>query len=362
VRADLVEHVPRLPSAQPLLLLAEHDLMHVETLYYMLAQLAAGLSTPQPCPQVPNPQCARSVLSAPVAPVARPDNETRWISVPPGLAVIGLPFSSLAPDEFVWDNELTSTTADSAHVPPFLVANLPVTVGQYARFVRAGGYSTRRYWKRDDDWNWVNSSQINCPASWRRVRSSEASESSHPAWAVLTVDGLVDAEGKAVDWPVSVSLAEARAYAVFAGARLLTESEWDRVAFGNAGNNPRAMPWGPPHIAEAGLHGNFGLVNQAPVPVGSFPHGASWVGALDLVGNGWELVDTVFAPLDGFLPTPLYPEYSLDFFDGNHYVLKGASWATDASLVRRSFRNFYQPHYACMFCQFRLARNIDGTP
>ena len=46
--------------------------------------------------------------------------------------------------------------------------------------------------------------------------------------------------------------------------------------------------------------------------------------------------------------------YSADFFDGRHFVLKGASWATDDALVRRSFRNWFQPHYPHVFAQFRL--------
>ena len=37
----------------------------------------------------------------------------------------------------------------------------------------------------------------------------------------------------------------------------------------------------------------------------------------------------------GFRAMASYPEYSADFFDGKHFVLKGASWATAAELVRR---------------------------
>ena len=52
---------------------------------------------------------------------------------------------------------------------------------------------------------------------------------------------------------------------------------------------------------------------------------------------------------------PGYPGYSADFFDGKHFVLKGASWATAAELVRRSFRNWYQAHYPYVFAKFRCA-------
>jgi formylglycine-generating enzyme required for sulfatase activity len=52
---------------------------------------------------------------------------------------------------------------------------------------------------------------------------------------------------------------------------------------------------------------------------------------------------------------PSYPQYSADFFDGLHYVLKGASPATPAELVRRSFRNWFRPTYPYVYAKFRLA-------
>jgi formylglycine-generating enzyme required for sulfatase activity len=73
-----------------------------------------------------------------------------------------------------------------------------------------------------------------------------------------------------------------------------------------------------------------------------------------LVGNGWEWTSTVFAPFPGFSPLPSYPEYSADFFDGQHYVMKGASPATGRELVRRSFRNWFRPLYPYVYATFRL--------
>jgi formylglycine-generating enzyme required for sulfatase activity len=39
-----------------------------------------------------------------------------------------------------------------------------------------------------------------------------------------------------------------------------------------------------------------------------------------------------------------YPEYSADFFDDAHFVLKGGSPATPFDQIRRSFRNWFRPH------------------
>ena len=117
----------------------------------------------------------------------------------------------------------------------------------------------------------------------------------------------------------------------------------------------RAFPWGddPP----TSRHGNFDFTRWSPDPVGSHPDGASAWGVHELVGNGWEWTESLFAPLPGFdAYIPGYPGYSADFFDGKHYVLKGASWATASDLIRPSFRNWYQARYPYVFAKFRCVR------
>ncbi len=89
--------------------------------------------------------------------------------------------------------------------------------------------------------------------------------------------------------------------------------------------------------------------------MGSRPLGASAWGVQDLVGNGWEWTSSVFGPFPGFEPMASYPEYSADFFDGQHYVIKGASPATARELVRRSFRNWFRPNYPFVYAKFRTA-------
>ncbi len=93
------------------------------------------------------------------------------------------------------------------------------------------------------------------------------------------------------------------------------------------------------------------------MPAGSFPRGASAWGVRDLVGNGWEWTSTVFEPFPGFAPMPSYPQYSADFFDGKHYVLKGASPATAKELVRQSFRNWFRATYPYVYAKFRTVKS-----
>jgi len=57
--------------------------------------------------------------------------------------------------------------------------------------------------------------------------------------------------------------------------------------------------------------------------------------------------------LPGFEPFPFYPGYSADFFDDKHYVAKGGSPLTAAPMLRRSFRNWFQPHYPYVYAGFR---------
>ena len=75
----------------------------------------------------------------------------------------------------------------------------------------------------------------------------------------------------------------------------------------------------------------------------------------ELTSGGWEWTSTPFLPFEGFAPMPEYKEYSTDFFDANHFVLKGSSHVTLPSMVRQSFRNFYQAQYPFLFAKFRIS-------
>ena len=54
---------------------------------------------------------------------------------------------------------------------------------------------------------------------------------------------------------------------------------------------------------------------------------------------------------------PFYPGYSANFFDGKHYVMKGGSPRTAACMLRRSFRNWFQPHYPYVYATFRCVED-----
>lgn len=77
--------------------------------------------------------------------------------------------------------------------------------------------------------------------------------------------------------------------------------------------------------------------------------------------GGWEWTSTPFMPFPGFVAMPEYPEYSSDFFDGSHYVLKGASPVTHSCTWRDTFRNFYQRQYPYVFAKFRVCKNVASS-
>jgi formylglycine-generating enzyme required for sulfatase activity len=156
-------------------------------------------------------------------------------------------------------------------------------------------------------------------------------------------------------WPVYVSHAEAAAYARWRGCRLPTEAEFQRAAYGTPEGTERRYPWGDAEPTAA--HGVIDFTRWDPMPAGSHPAGRSAWGVDDLVGNGWEWTSTIFGPFPGFRPMTFYPEYSADFFDNAHMVMKGASAATARELLRPTFRNWFRTRYPYVYATFRCARD-----
>jgi formylglycine-generating enzyme required for sulfatase activity len=102
----------------------------------------------------------------------------------------------------------------------------------------------------------------------------------------------------------SVTWFEANAYCQTRSARLPTEAEWEYAA---RGPDNLLYPWGNTFDGNnlnfcdfkcqdpgADTHYNDGYAITAPV--GSYPAGASWVGALDMAGNVWEWISTILRP------------------------------------------------------------------
>ena len=295
----------------------EHRLMHVETLAYMLHQLPYDRKFLRP--ESPVPQ-ASSVTP-------------RMVRIPSGVATLGMPRTEDGP--FGWDNEFEEHRLT---VPEFRIATHKVTNRDFLNFVSSDGYQERSLWD-DAGWNWVRAWGIVQPSFWVSLNGRPS---------LRTMFGEIPLPP---DWPVYVSHAEAAAYARWAGKELPSEEEWHRAAYGTPEGSERAFPWGD-QAPDPG-RGNFDFWRWNPTPVTTFPEGTSAFGVAGLLGNGWEWTRTLFTPFPGFEPFPFYPGYSANFFDNQHYVLKGASARTASCLLRRSFRNWFQPHYPFVYAGFR---------
>jgi ergothioneine biosynthesis protein EgtB len=299
----------------------EHRLMHAETFTYMLHQLPVD----RKLAKAAKPE----LVVAAVAP--------RMIEIPAGRATLGL--SRRDSHVFGWDNEYEANTVS---VLAFAIDQYKVTNRQYLEFMGAGGYENQTLWK-EADWNWKAEHNVSHPAFWSRINDR---------WYYRTMFNEVPLP---LDWPVYVSHAEASAYARWAGKALPTEVQWHRSACGAPDGSEKTYPWGdePP----SAKRGNFDFHGWNPSPVNAFPEGQSAFGVVDLLGNGWEWTSSCFEPFSGFQPFPFYRGYSADFFDGKHFVLKGGSARTAACMLRRSFRNWFQPHYQYVYAGFRCASN-----
>ena len=298
----------------------EHRLMHAETLAYMLHWMPYDRKVPQ-----------ASLLTEPSPPV-----QHRMIEIPAGTATLGHDPNAAG---FGWCNEYSQHTVGT---PAFAIGSHNITNGDYLKFMEAGGYQERSLW-RDDDWTWKEAERVAHPRFWVRRDG--------PWFYRAMFEEIPLPEG----WPVYVSQAEATAYARWAGKELPTEAQFHRAAYGTPEGTERSYPWGAEE--PDGRHGNFDFRRWDPTPVGVYPNGESAFGVADLLGNGWEWTSTIFAPFEGFEPLPFYPNYSANFFDGKHYVIKGGSARTGAPLLRRSFRNWFQAHYPHIYSSFRLVEN-----
>jgi ergothioneine biosynthesis protein EgtB len=311
---------PLLDRAQAAFPINEHEAMHQETLLYINHEL-------------PPAQKHRPDLVGPIADPPPPARAT--VAIPAGRVTLGADPGSLA---FGWDNEIPRLTVD---VPAFTIDVHNVTNLDYLEFVDAGGYRDRRWWDAET-FAHLREAGKDHPQFWERRGDG---------WMWR---GMFERISLPLSWPVYVTQVEAAAYARWKGLRLPTEAEFHRAAYGTPSGEERDQPWG--REAPSARFGCFDFADWDPAPAGSHPAGRSAWGIEDLVGNGWEWTSTIFDGFPGFQPIPSYPEYSADFFDGKHIVMKGASPATARELVRRSFRNWFRPEYPYVYASFRCVK------
>ena len=172
------------------------------------------------------------------------------------------------------------------------------------------------------------------------------------AYALSPLTNAYYGDPEYADYPVvRVNWYDAVAYAEWAGGRLPTEAEWEYVA---RGPESLVYPWGNEFDGERLNYCNHcnGGVDDGYVglaPVGMYPDGASWVGALDMLGNVAELVNDWYE-VDSYTRLPATNPFGPS--SGIGKVIRGGSWTPYSSewTVYNTFRTY----------QGLLSRRDDG--
>ncbi|GKT85541.1 LOW QUALITY PROTEIN: DUF323 domain protein [Colletotrichum tofieldiae] len=376
----------------------EHEIMHMETLLYMMLQSDKTL----PPPDVQQPDFKRLANKARQARVA---NE--WHNVPAQSITLGMDEPDLdagVNGYFGWDNE---RPARKAKVHAFQAKGRPITneespfngrgakglPAKYAQYmfenhikkVPASWAAAESNSKKDIDANGqvhltnghanghtnghVNgqtNGAVNGQVNGHRSGERALPDSFLDGIAVRTVHGLVPLK-YALDWPIFASYDELSGCAAWMGSRIPTFEE-ARSIYNYVHNSKRmeaertlgrTVPAVNGHLSNDGVEetppktssleagkarselfvdldgANVGFQHWHPVPVTA--NGGRLAGQGEL-GGVWEWTSSPLARHEGFEPMPLYPQYTSDFFDGKHNIVLGGSWATHPRIAgRRSF-------------------------
>jgi ergothioneine biosynthesis protein EgtB len=239
-----------------------------------------------------------------------------WAEFTGGLAQIGHVGTS-----FAFDNE---TPQHRVWLEPFRLARRPVTCGEFAEFIAAGGYREPEFWL-SEGWATVQQQGWEAPLYWRAEEEG---------WRVFTLSG--EKRLDPAEPVVHVSFYEAEAYAKWAGKRLPTEAEWEVAANGTA------------------LSGNLADSRRYHPSV----DGGSGEGELrQMIGDVWEWTASAYTPYPRFRAVSgAIGEYNGKFMS-NQMVLRGGAAVTPAHHIRTTYRNFFPPTARWAFSGLRLAED-----
>ncbi|HQU04402.1 MAG TPA: ergothioneine biosynthesis protein EgtB, partial [Acidocella sp.] len=224
--------------------------------------------------------------------VPEPGGSHNWQAFDPGLTEIGHTGAA-----FCFDNELPR---HRQFIQAYELRSGLVTNGEYAAFIAAGGYEDPSFWL-SEGWAWITAQNIQQPLYWHKEDAG---------WQEFSLAGLRPINLHAP--LLNISYFEASAFAMYSGARLPTEAEWEYAA------------------VSAELDQMF--------------------------GTAWQWTSSSYAPYPGFSAAPgAIGEYNGKFM-ANQYVLRGSSFATPANHSRHTYRNFFPTNARWQFTGIRLAR------
>ncbi|KAI1807132.1 C-type lectin protein [Daldinia bambusicola] len=368
----------------------EHEIMHLETLLYMMLQ--SDKTLPPPHVKRPNFEALAQEAYA-----VRVSND--WFDIPEQELTIGLD----DPDDvqnstnhFGWDNEKPPRRVK---VHSFQAKGRPITNEEYALYM----HNTK---KEKPPASWIDEGPShNDDSNGHLAKETNGHTDSHsngtngqqtlpPSFldgkSVRTVYGPVPLK-YALDWPVFASYDELTACAAWLGGRIPTFEEArsiysyvDSMKRKEAERQlGRTVPAVNAHLVNDGVEetppsdttqdvdgsssannelfidlsdANVGFRHWHPVAV--TPHGNRLAGQSEM-GGVWEWTSSPLRPHEGFKPLALYPGYTADFFDDKHNIVLGGSWATHPRIAgRKTFVNWYQRNYLYAWVGARLVRDL----
>jgi formylglycine-generating enzyme required for sulfatase activity len=184
-------------------------------------------------------------------------DEENWVRVEGGPFWMGAQSTDPKGRNYDLEAQAREAPVRQVEVAPFLIGRYPVTVAEYERFVRDGGYQQARFWSAG------GFKVLTAPLEWQH-------QLQYPTRPV-----------------VGVSWYEAAAYCAWNKGRLPSEAEWECAA--RCGRESIRYPWGDEQPDEH--RANFGMNLTHPTPVGLYPTGATPSGIHDLAGNVFEWVE-----------------------------------------------------------------------
>jgi formylglycine-generating enzyme required for sulfatase activity len=165
------------------------------------------------------------------------------------------------------------------------------------------------------------------------------------------------------DQPVTdVTWYEAQIFAIWAGAELPTEAQWEyaaragaqtnycRIADAQQGSGYRDLETEDDLSLVANFGGNIGRTT----PRGQFQ--SNWWGLYDMLGNVWELCHDWYSEKYYRESSNLIFQDPLGPAEGSFRVDRGGSWFLDAGYCRTAFRSRHDPSNRNDSQGFRLAR------
>ncbi|EPQ61820.1 Bgt-2661 [Blumeria graminis f. sp. tritici] len=345
----------------------EHELMHLETLLYVLLM--------SNCVRPPTRKVPDFASDAIKAKAKRVSNE--WFEIPAQNFFIG--FNDPEDDNsweghFGWDNEKPRRSIETSK---FQAQARPISIEDVEPYFSGA---------KDIPASWVDKRlHDNCSLNQEHMTLSNGfnEKNGTPAhlWEFIngkylrTVYGLVPLK-YTLDWPVFASFNELDKCAKWMNGRIPTFEEarsiysyvnslnskkstsnfQRKTDFTGAQNNSTSLDESVECVFTDLNEANVGFKNWHPVPVTS--QGNRLAGQAEM-GGVWEWTSSQLSKYEGFEPMKLYPEFTADFFDGKHNIVLGGSWATHPRIAgRTSFINWYQRNYPYAWAGARLVRDL----